>query len=43
MNTCQALWEVLHDEVMPAPTGDDWLKKAKKFRGRETFLTTLRH
>ena len=37
MDTCQALWEVLHDEVIPSPTGDDWLKIAEEFERKWNF------
>lgn len=30
--TCQVLWDCLHEEVLPSTlTVDDWLKKAKDF------------
>ena len=41
METCQAIWEVLKDEVLPNPTPEHWRRIEEVFRIRLHFLNCI--
>ena len=41
METCTAIWDILHPKVMPEPIRDDWIRIEQEFVERWNFLNCI--